>query len=69
MKPPALVYIPSFTKRERRLALRNKPVTIDEIVRDIHELEADLENYERKYGIISETFHEAYGRRLGFGLE
>jgi hypothetical protein len=35
-------------------------MTIDEIVRDIHALEADLENYERKYGILSETFYEAY---------
>src|SRR6266571_3944817 len=33
---------------------------IDEIVRDIHALEADLENYERKYGVLSETFYEAY---------
>ena len=35
-------------------------MTIDEIVHDIHALEADLENYERKYGILSETFYEAY---------
>ncbi len=36
------------------------PMTIDEVVRDIHALEADLENYERKYGVLSETFYEAY---------
>ncbi|MGH9837519.1 MAG: hypothetical protein ACREEM_01905 [Blastocatellia bacterium] len=35
-------------------------MTIHEIVRDIHALEADLENYERKYGILSETFYQAY---------
>lgn len=35
-------------------------MTIDETVRDIHALEADLENYERKYGVLSETFYEAY---------
>jgi hypothetical protein len=35
-------------------------MTIDEVVRDIPALEADLENYERKYGILSETFYEAY---------
>ena len=35
-------------------------MTIDEVVRDIHALAADLENYERKYGILSETFYEAY---------
>jgi hypothetical protein len=33
-------------------------MTIDEIVRDIHALEADLENYELKYGILSETFYK-----------
>ncbi len=37
-----------------------KPMTIDEVVRDIHALESDLENYERKYGVLSETFYEAY---------
>ncbi len=35
-------------------------MTIDEVVRDIHALAADLENYERKYGILSETFYKAY---------
>lgn len=35
-------------------------MTIDEVVRDVHALEADLENYERKYGVLSETFYEAY---------
>ena len=35
-------------------------MTGDEVVRNIHALEADLENYERKYGILSETFYEAY---------
>lgn len=35
-------------------------MTIDEIVRDSHALEADLENYERKYGILFEMFYEAY---------
>ena len=35
-------------------------MTIDDVVRDVHALEADLENFERKYGILSETFYEAY---------
>jgi hypothetical protein len=43
-----------------RPVFRGKKMTIDEIVRDIHALEADLENYKRKYGILSETFYEAY---------
>ena len=35
-------------------------MTISDVVKDIHALEADLENYERKYGLLSETFYEAY---------
>lgn len=35
-------------------------MTIDEVMRDIHALEADLETYERRYGLLSETFYEAY---------
>jgi hypothetical protein len=33
---------------------------IDGVGRDIHALESDLENYERKYGVLSGTFYEAY---------
>ena len=29
-------------------------------MRDIHALDSDLEGYERKYGVLSETFYEAY---------
>ncbi|NCO61161.1 MAG: hypothetical protein COZ70_01770 [Deltaproteobacteria bacterium CG_4_8_14_3_um_filter_51_11] len=35
-------------------------MTLDEILRDIHALEMDLQNYERKYGVLSETFYESY---------
>jgi len=35
-------------------------MTIDEIVQDIHALEADLANYERKYNMLSEAFYQAY---------
>jgi hypothetical protein len=35
-------------------------MTLDEILQDIHALEADLETYERKYGVLSETFYESY---------
>jgi hypothetical protein len=54
------VYKCRLSERKGAGALRSKPMTIDEIVRDIHALEADLENYECKYGILSETFYEAY---------
>lgn len=37
-------------------------LTLDDIVQDIHVLEQDLQNYERKYGVLSETFHESYLR-------
>lgn len=35
-------------------------MTLDEIVQDIHALEEDLSIYERKYGVLSETFYAAY---------
>lgn len=38
----------------------NSTMTLQDIIIDIHTLNADLEGYERKYGILSETFYEAY---------
>ncbi len=35
-------------------------MTLQEIITDIHAAKEDLETYERKYGILSETFYEAY---------
>ena len=35
-------------------------MTLDDIVHDIHALEQDLHTYERKYGVLSETFYESY---------
>ena len=35
-------------------------MTFDEILQEIHTLEEDLETYERKYGVRSETFYESY---------
>ena len=37
-------------------------MTLQEIITDIHALKDDLETYERKYGVLSETFHEAYSK-------
>ena len=34
--------------------------TLVNILQDIHALTAELEFYERKYGVLSETFFEAY---------
>lgn len=35
-------------------------MTLQEIIADIHALTEDLEVYERKYGVLSETFFELY---------
>ena len=35
-------------------------MTLPELVRYIHRLEDDLHTYERKYGILSETFYVSY---------
>ena len=35
-------------------------MTLQEIIADIHALYEDLGVYERKYGVLSETFYEAY---------
>ena len=35
-------------------------MTLDDILQDIHALEQDLQSYERKYGVLSETFYESY---------
>ncbi len=35
-------------------------MTLDDILQDIHTLEQDLQMYERKYGVLSETFYESY---------
>jgi len=35
-------------------------MVLQEIIDDIHALGEDLESYERKYGVLSETFYESY---------
>jgi hypothetical protein len=35
-------------------------MTLQEIIADIHALNEDMETYERKYGVLSETFYELY---------
>ncbi len=35
-------------------------MTLQDIIADIHALTEDLEVYERKYGVLSETFYELY---------
>jgi hypothetical protein len=38
----------------------NDAMTLDEILQDIHTLEEDITAYERKYGVLTETFYELY---------
>lgn len=35
-------------------------INLDDVLQDIHALEQDLQMYERKYGVLSETFYESY---------
>ena len=35
-------------------------MTLDDILQDIHALEDEMRAYERKYGVLSETFYESY---------
>ena len=35
-------------------------LTLDDILQDIYALEDEMRTYERKYGVLSETFFESY---------
>ena len=35
-------------------------MTLQDILADIHAINEDLEAYESKYGVLSETFYESY---------
>lgn len=35
-------------------------MTFDDILQDIYALEDEMRTYERKYGVLSETFYESY---------
>ncbi len=39
-------------------------MTLEEIIQDLHALDARLRAYERKYGITSADFYELYGQGL-----
>jgi hypothetical protein len=40
--------------------IQQKGMTLQDIIVDIHTLTEDVEAYERKYGVLSETFYESY---------
>jgi hypothetical protein len=35
-------------------------MTLDDLLQDIYALEDEMRTYERKYGVLSETFYESY---------
>jgi len=35
-------------------------MNLNDILQDIHVLEQDLQTFERKYGVLTETFYESY---------
>ena len=35
-------------------------MTLDDLLQDIYALEDELRSFERKYGVLSETFYESY---------
>ena len=35
-------------------------MTLDDLLYDIHALEEEMRAYERKFGVLSETFYESY---------
>ena len=37
-------------------------MTLDDLLQDIYALEEEMRVYERKYSVLSETFHEAYNQ-------
>lgn len=39
---------------------KKNTMTLQDIIEDIHALTEDVGVYERKYGILSETFYESY---------
>lgn len=40
--------------------MTQQKMTLQDIIIDIHALNEDIQAYERKYGVLSETFYESY---------
>ena len=40
--------------------MTQQEMTLQDIITDIHALNEDIAAYERKYGVLSETFYESY---------
>jgi hypothetical protein len=48
--------------RDEVSAMSDDTLTLQDIIIDIHAMNEDLAMYERKYGVLSETFYESYRR-------
>lgn len=35
-------------------------MTLEEIIQDVHAMQEDIQVFERKYGVLSDTFYESY---------
>jgi hypothetical protein len=44
------------------ISSRSSRMTLDDILQDIYTLEDEMRAYERKYGVLSETFYDSYMR-------
>jgi hypothetical protein len=44
------------------ISSRSSRMTLDDILQDIYTLEDEMRAYERKYGVLSETFYDSYVR-------
>jgi hypothetical protein len=53
-------YYNKFEIGNQMVQRRHTTVTLNEILQDIHAMEEDLFVFERKYGVLSETFYESY---------
>ena len=53
-------WVPSPMGASWSMPLEPTPMSMHEILADIHALEEELLSFERKYGIRSETFYAAY---------
>ena len=61
LQPPlGLAYIASYIQSQGHTVKLFDASFTQDIFADIHALTEDVEVYERKYGILSETFYELY---------
>jgi hypothetical protein len=49
-----------FTSQTGKISGERETMILQDVIDDIHALYEDLKVYERKYGILSETFYELY---------